>query len=172
MNFIGLIILVTLAANFTLNITAEILNLRGQSNELPEGFRSVYSPERYRQSQDYLRTRTRFGWVTATFDLLPVLVPTYTLTLVISPALSGRVTLHAGAMHFPKCVAPGGGVYDENTVVQLTAVPTDGYGFARWSGDLTATASMATLTMTRDMSVTASFELVWFEVYLPLVLRN
>jgi len=132
-------------------------------------------------------TMTQDMTVTATFDLRPVGVPTYTLTVVTSPTLSGKVMLDppAGAMHFKcvapsgecvapggECVAPGGGVYDENTVVQLTAVPTDGYGFARWSGDLTATASMATLTMTRDMSVTASFELVWFEVYLPLVLRN
>ncbi len=74
MNLIGVIILVTLAAEFVLNVTAEILNLRCQSNELPEGFRGVYSPERYRQSQAYLKTRTRFGWVAATFDLALLLL--------------------------------------------------------------------------------------------------
>ncbi|MCP3952111.1 MAG: M48 family metallopeptidase [Desulfobacterales bacterium] len=74
MNIIGTIILVTLAADFVLNVIAEVLNLRCQSNELPEGFRGVYSPERYRQSQVYLKTRTRFGWVTATFDLALLLL--------------------------------------------------------------------------------------------------
>lgn len=69
MNLIGIIILAALVVDFVLNITADILNLRVQSDELPEGFKSVYAPERYRQSQAYLRSRTRFGWVTATFDL-------------------------------------------------------------------------------------------------------
>ncbi len=70
----------------------------------------------------------------------------------VSPTLGGEVTLD-----------PPGGVYEENTPVQLTALPTDGYQFARWSGDLTGTASAATLTMTRDMSVMA-----WM-VYEPCV---
>jgi len=74
MNLIGIIILVTLAGDFIFNIAAEILNLSHQSSELPEGFQDVYSPERYRQSQAYLRTRTRFGWVTASFDLLLLLL--------------------------------------------------------------------------------------------------
>lgn len=69
MNLIGIIILVTLAVDFLLNLVAEFLNLRAQTDELPEGFKSVYSPERYRQSQAYLRSRSRYGWVTATFDL-------------------------------------------------------------------------------------------------------
>ena len=69
MNLIGIVILVALLVDFGLNLTAEILNLRSQSNELPEGFRGVYTPERYYQSQAYLRSRTRFGWVTAAFDL-------------------------------------------------------------------------------------------------------
>jgi uncharacterized repeat protein (TIGR02543 family) len=56
--------------------------------------------------------------------------------------------------------------------VQLTAVPTEGYVFAAWSGDLTGTTSMATITMTQDVSVMASFELAQFKVYLPLVVKR
>ena len=69
MNFIGILILFALLADYTLTIIAEVLNLRGQSSDLPAGFEGVYSPERYRRSQAYLRSRTRFGWMTATFDL-------------------------------------------------------------------------------------------------------
>jgi STE24 endopeptidase len=78
MNLIGIIILAALAVDFVLNMTAEILNLRTQTDELPEGFKSVYSPGRYRRSQAYLRSRTRFGWVTAAFDLGLLLVCWFT----------------------------------------------------------------------------------------------
>jgi len=74
MNLIGIIILVTLGAVFLLNLLAEILNLRCQAKELPDEWRSVYSPEKYRKSMHYLRVRTRFGWVTAAFDLALLLV--------------------------------------------------------------------------------------------------
>jgi hypothetical protein len=88
-------------------------------------------------------------------------VPTYTLTALVSPPGSGQVTLH-----------PPGGVYDENTVVQLTANPFQGYEFVRWSGDLTCTVNLDTIIMTRDASVTAHFELAQFKVYLPLVVKR
>ncbi len=67
---------------------------------------------------------------------------------------------------------PPGWVYDADTPVQLTAIPTEGYEFARWSGDLTGTVSSATITMTRDMTVTANFEQSWFTVYLPVIVKN
>ena len=73
MNLIGIIILVTLVAVFLLNFAAEYLNLRCQAKELPESVRGVYSPEKYQKSKDYLRTRTRFGWVSTAFDLLLLL---------------------------------------------------------------------------------------------------
>ena len=63
-------------------------------------------------------------------------------------------------------------MYELDTVVQLAALPADGYQFDSWSGDATTAASTAALTMTRDMNVLASFELAWFEVYLPLVVKD
>jgi hypothetical protein len=104
-------------------------------------------------------TMTRDMSVTAHFETVGV--PTYTLTVVVSPTLSGEVTLD-----------PPGGVYEENTPVQLTANPFQGYEFVRWSGDLTGTASMASVTMTQNMSVTAIFEQSGFSVYLPLLLKQ
>ena len=48
---------------------AEVLNLRALSPELPEEFRDVYDEEKYARSQEYTRVRTRFGFVTAAFDM-------------------------------------------------------------------------------------------------------
>jgi hypothetical protein len=49
------------------------------------------------------------------------------------------------------------GPYNYGEVVQLTAVPTDGWSFDNWSGDLIGSTSPTTVTMTRDMTVTATF---------------
>jgi uncharacterized repeat protein (TIGR02543 family) len=98
--------------------------------------------------------------VTATFTEVPI-VPTYTLTTIISPTMGGAVTLD-----------PSGGVYAENTVVTLTAVPALDYTFTAWSGDLSSTANPVSITMTMDVSVTATFEQGGYDIYLPLLLRN
>jgi len=58
------------------------------------------------------------------------------------------------------------------TPVKLTANVADGYEFVRWSGDLTGTVNLDTITMMRDMTITASFNQTDFDIYLPLVLRN
>jgi len=66
-------------------------------------------------------------------------------------------------------VDPPGPTYDEGTTVTLTAVPTQGWTFVSWSGDLTGNANPATITMDSNKSVTASFR---FLVGLPLVMAN
>jgi len=54
-------------------------------------------------------------------------------------------------------VSPPGGLYGENTAVQLTAVPNTGWVFSGWSGDLNASTNPATIIMDTDKSVTANF---------------
>ena len=54
-------------------------------------------------------------------------------------------------------LSPSGGVYDENTVVQLTATPQPGWEFAGWSGDLVSTDNPASITMDGNKNVTATF---------------
>ncbi len=68
-NFIAVIILLTILADFILHLAADVLNLRTLREEVPEDFKDVYDPERYRKSQEYLRVSTRFEWVAETFDL-------------------------------------------------------------------------------------------------------
>ena len=52
---------------------------------------------------------------------------------------------------------PAGGTYDENTVVTLTATPAAGFEFSGWSGDLSGSSNPATVTMSSNRSVTATF---------------
>lgn len=55
-------------------------------------------------------------------------------------------------------LSPSGGIYDEGTVVTITANPASGYIFTGWSGDLNGSTNPATITMNADKSVTATFE--------------
>ena len=52
---------------------------------------------------------------------------------------------------------PSGGVYDENTVVNLTATPASGHQFDGWSGDASGTENPLEVTMDADKNVTANF---------------
>ena len=74
MNFIAIVILIALLFDFVLNCLADYLNLTMLREDLPRDFEGVYDPERYRQSQEYLKVNTRFGWFTATVDLILVLI--------------------------------------------------------------------------------------------------
>jgi uncharacterized repeat protein (TIGR02543 family) len=52
---------------------------------------------------------------------------------------------------------PSGGAYDENTVVSLSAVPSTGFQFDGWTGDLSGRQNPITITMDADKSVGATF---------------
>jgi STE24 endopeptidase len=49
------------------------LNLKASQQEMPESFRGIYEPERYRKAQAYLRSRTRWGWCSGAFFLAATL---------------------------------------------------------------------------------------------------
>ena len=74
MNFIAIIILCAIAVDFFLNLVADGLNLKHLKSELPLAFQDVYEADRYRQSQQYLKINTQFGWITAAFNLMVMLV--------------------------------------------------------------------------------------------------
>jgi STE24 endopeptidase len=73
MNIIALIVLVTIVFDLILKGLADYLNLKMLRPDLPEPFQNVYDPEQYRRSQEYLRVNTRFGWITATFNVVLIL---------------------------------------------------------------------------------------------------
>jgi STE24 endopeptidase len=74
MNTIALIILAAIIFDYALNGMADYLNLTMLRDDLPETFRGIYDPDRYRKSQRYLKANTRFGWVTATFNVSVILI--------------------------------------------------------------------------------------------------
>ena len=55
-------------------------------------------------------------------------------------------------------VEPSGGVYYQGEVVQLTAQPSEGWGFARWEGDASGWANPTAIVMDDNKYVTAVFQ--------------
>ena len=74
MNEFTLIILAALALELVLGVVSDWLNLRALDPEMPAELSDIYEPDEYRRSQEYTRTKTRFGFVTAAFDLVLLLV--------------------------------------------------------------------------------------------------
>ncbi|MBU1713776.1 MAG: M48 family peptidase, partial [Proteobacteria bacterium] len=74
MNYIAVIILITVLADFILHTFADYLNLKNLTTELPNEFRNIYDAEKYIKTQEYLKTNTRFGWMSSSFDMIILLI--------------------------------------------------------------------------------------------------
>ena len=80
-------------------------------------------------------------------DIVPE-VPIYTLTIEVSPLGSGTTTPES----------PGEHIYNEGEVVYLTAVPSSGYVFNYWTGDVeNPNSAITTITMNDNKTVQAHF---------------
>jgi STE24 endopeptidase len=73
MNPFFVFILFTILLEYAVGVTANLLNLKSLKSELPPGLEGFYQPEDYRKSQEYVRTNTRFDFVTSTFSLAVLL---------------------------------------------------------------------------------------------------
>jgi hypothetical protein len=71
----------------------------------------------------------------------------YTLTVTIVPPTGGTVTK-----------IPNKEAYNLGEVVALTAIPSSGFSFGHWSGDVTGRGTFVTLTVNRNKSVVATFQ--------------
>jgi len=74
LNYIAVIILITLLADFILHTAADILNLKNLTSELPDEFSDMYDAEKYTKAQEYLKINTRFGWISSSFDVIILLI--------------------------------------------------------------------------------------------------
>lgn len=74
MNIYFVVILGTLLFSYALGLWSELLNLQALTPHLPAEFHGVYEDAAYRKSQEYTRVNTRFGFITATFDLVVMLI--------------------------------------------------------------------------------------------------
>ena len=82
---------------------------------------------------------------------LRVIKPTinYSLNVSVSPNGAGIVSLN-----------PSGGVYNSGTSVTLTATPSSGFQFAKWSGDASGTNPSIMIAMDSNKEVVANFALI------------
>ncbi len=65
--------------------------------------------------------------------------------------------------------SPDQGSYLSGSVVNLEAIADPGWTFTNWSGDLGGITTTAIITMDTDKSVTASFQLNTYQVYLQTI---
>jgi STE24 endopeptidase len=73
MNPFFFIILFALIIEYATGLAADLLNLKSLRSELPPDLEGVYQPEDYHRSQEYIRTNTRFDFVTSAFGLAVLL---------------------------------------------------------------------------------------------------
>jgi len=66
----------------------------------------------------------------------------------------GKITSNTGGID---CGSTCSGTFNSGASVQLTAVPDSGYVFTGWSGDASGNANPATVTMSGNKTVTATF---------------
>jgi len=71
---VAVFILCCLLGYYLLDSVAKVLNARNLGDQVPAEFVGVYAPDRYRESQRYLRVKTRFELVSATFELACLLL--------------------------------------------------------------------------------------------------
>ncbi len=84
------------------------------------------------------------------------LIHTASATLVVSPRYA--LTTAANPSWRGTVLPASGGLYNADTVVDLTATPNTGYVFTNWAGPVaSASSASTTVTMTSDLSVTANF---------------
>ena len=91
---------------------------------------------------DGVTTNPRSVTVVANITYTAIFAKTYTITTLTNPVGAGIVT--------------GGGIYEENKVITLTAIANQGYQFNSWNdGD---TSSSKNVTVTGDKTYTANFD--------------
>jgi STE24 endopeptidase len=73
-NIYLIIILFALVGEFAIQSVVSYLNLRALDTRLPEEFKGFYDEEKYKRSQEYTITQTKFDYVTSTFYIILILV--------------------------------------------------------------------------------------------------
>jgi hypothetical protein len=97
--------------------------------------------------------------------------PAYALTVTPAGAGAGTVTSAPPGIN---CGVTCSALFTSGTVVTLTATPDAGSSFGGWSANCTVVGADCVVTMTADITVTATFDIAapeMYFVYLPLVVK-
>ncbi|MBN2373936.1 M48 family metallopeptidase [bacterium] len=73
MNIYLIIILFALIGEYALQGASDYLNLKALGRKPPDEFSGFYDEEKYRRSQEYIVTQTKFNYVSSTFNLILIL---------------------------------------------------------------------------------------------------
>lgn len=74
MNIYLLIIIVFLILSSLIDFIADYLNVKNMSDVLPKEFEGYYDGEKYKKSQNYLKDKTKFSFISSSFVLVTGLV--------------------------------------------------------------------------------------------------
>jgi uncharacterized repeat protein (TIGR02543 family) len=66
-------------------------------------------------------------------------------------------------------VTPKGGSYRQNSVIEILATPENGYVFEKWTGDVYSSNNPLTITLDKNISITANFTL---QIFIKNILDN
>ncbi|MEM4261925.1 MAG: Ig-like domain-containing protein, partial [Candidatus Diapherotrites archaeon] len=91
------------------------------------------------------------GTITANFNVDST--PTY--TLYASKVGEGKIVSSQGI----DCGTDCSETYAQNSVVSITAIPSEGHVFTVWSGDCSGTSNVCTITINSNKNVVANFSL-------------
>lgn len=114
-------------------------------------------------SRDRIKGTLPYGFTYIQKRVSPTPKPTPTPTRAPSPSPTPtvvKVTLQVTVMPAGRGVvalSPPGGTYARDTQVTLTAMPTSGYYFVAWGGNLLGTLNPTTIIMDANKSVSAHF---------------
>lgn len=67
------VIITALIGGFILHLVADVLNMARLKQAPPEEFKTICDPAQYRKLQNYVKENTRFGIISAAFDLIVLL---------------------------------------------------------------------------------------------------
>ncbi|MBX9851068.1 MAG: M48 family metallopeptidase [Cytophagaceae bacterium] len=73
-DIILIIIIGILSFDFALDQILDYINLKNQKPDLPTELHGIYDEEKYKKSHDYHLTNTKFGFLTATFSFVLILL--------------------------------------------------------------------------------------------------
>jgi len=86
--------------------------------------------------------------VTLVANFVPIIIPSYTLTVNAAPANEGTVSVEG---------TNRGGIFPEGSTNTVLATPGSGFEFIGWTGDATGTVNPLTVTLNTNLTITAFF---------------
>ena len=110
------------------------------------------------------------GWsgdITSTDNPLDVTITkNMTITALFEKIQAQKYTLSVGKVGDGfLTINPPGGSYDAGAIVTVSATAADGWKFVGWSGDIDSSANPLSVTMSKDISITATFEKLTSQKY-------